>query len=71
MEVTIKINTEKEEAKSLIQYLRSLSFVKIENPEEENEDTEIETENLINLMKESKKSGYLTSKEKNKLLENI
>lgn len=66
MEITIKINPEKKEAKSLIEYLRSLSFVTFEN-----EDINIEEENMIELMRESKKSGYISEEEKKELLENI
>lgn len=66
MEITIKINPEKKEAKTLIEYLRCLSFVTFEN-----DDEIVEEQNMIELMKDSKNSGYISEEEKNELLKNI
>jgi hypothetical protein len=67
MKLTIKIDTRKEEAQKFVEFIKSLSYVKIQ---EENELSE-EDEAFFKLLKEEEKSGQGDKKRFEEILESL
>lgn len=68
MEITIKIDTRKKEARAFLEYIKNLSFIDIEEKVEGLTDEEKE---LLGLMKKSEKSGLADKKEFEQKLKNL
>ena len=68
MEILIKIDERYKGAKKLVEFLKTLPFVKFKKIKRK---LSKEDEALLKIMKESEKSGYLTEEETEKLLNNL